>query len=259
MIERYKEVPVRLERRFFDPLEQTVRHVTSVFKPIRWVDDRLAGVTALTLTMDEPLVFESVVSILPLVDEVVVVDAGRNKAKLPMSDKIIHVRAPPGFNTQFKVGLLLSHYHWILRWDADFLVTFETQKLLDKYRDVSDGFCQVKCMVANVDDGIVDMLQNESYLFTFHPDILNTDYSITKKFVDFLHLVYGKRKPFNCHSVLPWFFDMRMEDYVIANHHYKSKPQEQLHNRQKLNEWRDLPVEEKKKYKDYGGFIGWQR
>lgn len=148
LLEKYQGYTIRLQRPLLNNVERIGRGI-SRFIP-HYSIDRMDGVSALVLLYDEPLAFDSVSDILPLVDQVVVVDAGKHPASLPESDKIVSVRTPAEQDLQAKIGLLLSRYRWVLRWDGDFRCNEETKSYIDFIRSVKDGYWQIKCMVAKI-------------------------------------------------------------------------------------------------------------
>lgn len=242
-------VDIFLERPFADKMEKIFRSITQHLIPFRQI--RKNGISAIMLTRDEPLFKQSLKDILPLVDEVVVVDAGKKKVSVIKSDKVIYVRTEPEQNTQFKIGLLLSHYHWIIRWDADFLLNDETERFIEYLRTNNTGYWMVKCHIANVSNGKIENLQNEAYAFTYHPLLLTSDWSLLMWWINRIIMLLGHQVNTICYNVPPWFFGMKKIDMVFADHHYKSKSERRILEKLFQREWGKLSERERF---DYGGF-----
>lgn len=233
--EKYRDYEIRLGRPLLNPIERIGRHITSVFPHYEY--DRPLGVSAIVLLRDEPMAYESVNQILPLVDEVVVVDSSDGITDLPGDERINYVHTPPEQDSQFKIGMLLSHYHWLLRWDGDFTVTDETQCFIERLRRIKEGYWQIKSMVANVHDNHIDYLQKESYAFTFHPCVFTANYSLLKRFTDVISKFRGGLPGRICYGMLPFFFRQLDIDMVYAFHHYKNKSSKRLREREFQAEW----------------------
>ena len=235
LIEGYEGLDIRLGRPYLNMLEKIGRSVGR-FLPHKQYP-RSDGVSALFLIRDEPLAYDSIRSILPLVDEVVVVDCGRQRPVLPSDKKIVYVHTPPEQDSQAKIGMILSRYRWVLRWDGDFLPTEETKKIIEYARDLKQGYWQIRCMVANTHNNQVDYLQKESYLFTYHPCILTAKESLLKQLFDVAAKIRGGLPGRICYGTLPYFFGQHDLDMVLAYHYYKHKSMERLFEREHQAYW----------------------
>lgn len=251
--DRYKNKKVYLNRPILNPVEKNSRNILRFFP--HYNVNRMDGVSAIVLLRDEPLAFDSIISILPFVDEVIVVDSSSISYDLPISNKIVYVHAPPEQDMQFKIGMLLSHFRWLLRWDGDFLSVPETKEFLDTIRSIKDGYWQVKTMVVNVNDNKVDYLQKEQYAFTFHPEILTANYKPLKHFSDIVSKIRGGLPGRICYGMLPYFFGQIDIDMVFAEHHYKCKSKQRLLEREHQAQWSMLSDKERSGFGSFENYI----
>lgn len=251
--EEYQEYMVRLGRPLLNPIERIGRHMSSKLPHVTY--ERVDGVSAIVLLRNEPMAYESVASILPLVDEVVVVDSSDITPHLPMSDKIIYTHTLPEQDTQFKIGMLLSKYRWLLRWDGDFLPTDETEGFIDLLRTLKQGYWQVKCCVANIHEDVIDYLQKEQYAFTFHPMIFTANYSYLKLFTDVIAKFRGGLPGRICYGMLPYFFDQKDVDMVYAFHHYKNKDSKRLTERVFQAQWSMLSERQRAMFSGFEEYV----
>lgn len=253
MKDKYKGYDIRLGRPFLNPIEKMGRTVLRFSPHIRIRKPH--GISALTLLRDEPMAYESISSILPMVDEVVVVDSSKRKAKIPVSDKIIYVYTPPEQDVQSKIGVLLCKYQWILRWDGDFLSTDETEGFLEYVRSIKEGYWQIKCMVANIDKGEIDFLQKEQYVFSYHPELLTANYKPLKYFTDVIAKLRGGMAGRIFYGMLPYFYGQIDKDVVFAEHHYKYKSTQRLKERLYQAEWSLLTDIQRSMFKGFEDFV----
>ena len=250
-----KKLPTYLVRPYLDLIEQVGRNVCRYYISHPKYE-RPEGITALVLLLDEPMAYESVEAILPYVDEVVVVDASETITTLPTNDKIQYVHTPAEQNMQVKIGLLLSRYRWILRWDGDFSVATDLKKFLQLTLEYPTGFWQIKGMVRNIDHlGTPVLLQKESYLFTYHPYILVAEYSWAKKLCDLISKLRGGLPGRICYGTLPPFFRMVNTHIIYANHHYENKSLNRLLEREYQAEWSLLTDAQRAEYTDFKEYV----
>jgi len=252
-----KVLPTRLGRPFIDKVESVGRKLTHVLP--HYTIPRKEGISAIVLLLDEPIAYQSVETILPYVDEVVVVDASTTITKLPPSSKITYMRTPAEQNMQVKIGMLLSRYRWILRWDGDFLPASELKQLLQITKQHPDGYWQVKTWVRNIDKQNQPVLiQKECYLFTYHPEILTADYKILKHLTDVVAKVKGGMPGRICYGTLPYFFGDIKTNYVFANHYFESKSDERLVARKHQAQWSMLSDEDRSAYTSFEEYVMFQ-
>ena len=249
-------LPQRLGRPFIDKVESVGRKLTHVLP--HYTIPRKEGISAIVLLLDEPMAYASIESILPYVDEVVVVDASDTITHIPTHKKITYVLTPAEQNMQVKIGMLLSQYRWILRWDGDFLPSAELSHLLDIPKHYPDGYWQVKTWVRNIDKQNQPVLiQKECYLFTYHPEILTADYKLLKQFTDVVAKVKGGLPGRICYGTLPYFFGDIKTDYVFANHYFESKSDARLTARQYQAQWSMLSDAERNEYTNFQEYVNY--
>jgi len=249
-----QQLPTYLVRPVLDKVEQVGRTLLKMSP--HYSIDRKEGVTALVLLFNEPLAFQAVETILPYVDEVVVVDASDNIPQLPQSEKIQYIRTPAEQNMQVKIGLLLSKYRWILRWDGDFTPSYDIVEFLQMTKLKPDGYWQIKGMVKNIDHQNHPVLvQKESYLFTYHPAILTADFTWLKKTSDMVALFRGGLPGRICYGTLPPFFGMVDTSLVYANHFFEAKSTQRLIEREYQAHWSLLSDRQRAEYHSFVEFV----
>lgn len=254
MLAEDKQIPMILGRPFINKVEAVCRKI-SHHGPQYHVD-RLDGITAVMKIRNEPLALEAMASIRPFVDQIVVVDASDDPLNLESSDDITYVRTPAEQNLQVKIGMLLSKYRWILRWDGDFKVADELEELLLVTKQYPRRYWQVKALVRNIDRSNTSVsVQKECYLFTFHPEILTVDFHWETRLTDMIAKVKGGMPGRICYGTFPYFFGDVHTNLVFANHFFESKSKERLVEREFQAHWSLLSDVQRGQYKDFEAFV----
>lgn len=138
---------------------------------------RNMSITAITLNRDEPTLFESISSIIHMVDKLVLIDASKDKtlyheviASYP--NKIVARETEANIKTQSRLAHSLVDTRWILRWDADFIAKPELEYQLDTLTSIEGQigisfYCRDER--SNRPDSKYGPYHRETYLFTNSP------------------------------------------------------------------------------------------
>lgn len=246
-------LPVILGRPFINKVEKVCRGISRFFP--HYNVDRKEGITAVMKIRNEPLAAEALATISDYVDQVVVVDASDTPVHL-QGKKVTYITAPAEQNLQVKLGMLLSRYRWVLRWDGDFHPAKELPQLLTLTKQYPRGYWQIKALVRNINAiGKPVSVQKECYLFTYHPRILTVDFQWETQLTDMIAKVKGGMPGRICYGTLPYFFGDIQTNLVFAKHYFESKSQQRLVERKYQAQWSMLSDGERSVYMDFDAYV----
>lgn len=203
--------------------------------------------TAVMINRNELVFGISLKSILPIVDEVIVVDASSGHFAEDVRNlcndfkNVILIQTTPDITKQYKLGVEAVKTKWILQWDSDFEALEDAYKIHNIIKDYNDGKYYVfKLCVRNASD---NSLHCEKYLYRNHPCL--TKWRLIKSYNKLISLIKGIMPVREPVRPFPFWYNRLFLNYVIALHHNNLKTKERIEERRFQDPWALLPDNEK--------------
>lgn len=207
---------------------------------------RAEGLTAVVLNRNELTLADSLRSIDPVVDEIVVVDAstGEHLERAVQicggNPKIKFTHMEPDYSEQLRVGVEISTWRWLLKWDADFVATPQTKKLREFVRLLPPPrHYAITFAVENQEPVDGRKLHREPYLFTYHPCLMR--WRLIKLYNRFVTRRRGKLPNRSPYSPFPLFYRKIHMNNIYAIHMNKEKLPSRIAERPYQGEWALTP------------------
>lgn len=208
--------------------------------------DRPEGISAVVLNRNELTLEDSLRSVSPIVDEVVVVDASTGEHREQAAricrgnPKIKFIHMPPDYTEQLIIGVDASTQRWILKWDADFVATPQTKRLWELVKRLPPpGHYAITFAVENQEPMDGRKLHREPYLFTYHPCLMR--WRLIKLYNLFVTRRRGKLPNRDPYTPFPLFYNKIHVNGVYAVHMNAEKLPSRLSERPYQSEWTLTP------------------
>lgn len=198
------------------------------------------GLTAVMLNRDE-LVFEKcLLSILPIVDRVIVIDASTKlfiddvKEICSSYDKVVYRHMLPNVRKQCKISIGLVDTKWIVTWDADFEAISNSYNVLHNLIDnVVDK--RKRCFYLSVKNMSDESYHSQGYLFSNSRNL--NGFRLIKVYNKLNSIRKGVLSCRRSYNPLPYYYLIMKPLTLMANHHDNMKTDNRIIERRYQDSW----------------------